>query len=238
VIDRFHVAEQYRDAADSLRKQELKRLKLELPHAEYQQLKGSLWAFRKNSTDLTPEEQARLHACLPMRRNCTPLTFCAKSCGILHGRSRSRLLKFAPFLYSVSITFPYLCATIKAKDDSVRRVADMSLRILVVDDDKQVVRILQSYLTQEGMTVLVAYDGEEALHLIRRERPDCVVLDLMLPKRSGLDLTRLVRGLRLDREQHLFDAGRSRPRPDADRVCAAARLYGVSESCFYARGVG
>jgi CheY-like chemotaxis protein len=114
----------------------------------------------------------------------------------------------------------------------------MSLRILVVDDDKQIARILQSYLTQEGMTVLVAYDGEEALHLIRRERPDCVVLDLMLPKRSGLDLTRLVRGLRLDREQHLFDAGRSRPRHDADRVCAAARLYGVSESCFYARGVG
>jgi two-component system alkaline phosphatase synthesis response regulator PhoP len=69
----------------------------------------------------------------------------------------------------------------------------MSLRILVVDDDKQIVRVLQSYLTQEGMTVLVAYDGEEALHLIRRERPDCVVLDLMLPKRSGLDLTRLVR---------------------------------------------
>ncbi len=69
----------------------------------------------------------------------------------------------------------------------------MSLRILVVDDDKQIVRVLQSYLTQEGMTVLVAYDGEEALHLIRRERPDCVVLDLMLPGRSGLDLTRLVR---------------------------------------------
>jgi transposase len=60
VIDRFHVAEQYRDAADSVRKQELKRLKLELPQAEYQQLKGSLWAFRKNPADLAPEEQARL----------------------------------------------------------------------------------------------------------------------------------------------------------------------------------
>jgi two-component system alkaline phosphatase synthesis response regulator PhoP len=62
-----------------------------------------------------------------------------------------------------------------------------------VDDDRQIVRILQSYLTSEGMMVFVAYDGEEALHVIRRERPDCVVLDLMLPGRSGWDLTRLLR---------------------------------------------
>src|SRR3972149_4443380 len=63
VIDRFHVAQKYRDAADSMRKRELKRLKQELPKAEYQQLKGSLWAFRKNQVDLQPEEQERL-ACL------------------------------------------------------------------------------------------------------------------------------------------------------------------------------
>ena len=60
VIDRFHVAEQYRAAADTVRKQELKRLKRELPKAEYQQLKGSLWAFRKNQADLSPDEQAVL----------------------------------------------------------------------------------------------------------------------------------------------------------------------------------
>jgi transposase len=60
VIDRFHVTQKYRDAADSVRKRELKRLKQELPKAEYQQLKGSLWAFRKNQADLSPEEQERL----------------------------------------------------------------------------------------------------------------------------------------------------------------------------------
>jgi len=60
VIDRFHVAQKYRDAADTVRKQELKRLKHELPKAEYQPLKGSLWAFRKHPADLSPEEQARL----------------------------------------------------------------------------------------------------------------------------------------------------------------------------------
>ncbi len=60
VIDRFHVAQKYRDAADTVRKQELKRLKQELPKAEYQQLQGSLWAFRKNQADLQPGEQERL----------------------------------------------------------------------------------------------------------------------------------------------------------------------------------
>jgi transposase len=60
VIDRFHVAAQYRAAADTVRKQELKRLKRELPKADYQQLKGSLWAFRKNQVDLSPDEHALL----------------------------------------------------------------------------------------------------------------------------------------------------------------------------------
>ena len=52
---------------------------------------------------------------------------------------------------------------------------------------------MQSYLQQSGFTVLTAYDGEEALHAIRREKPDLVVLDLMLPKRDGLEITRIVR---------------------------------------------
>jgi transposase len=57
VVDRFHVARAYRNAADVVRKQELKRLKHDLPVAEYKQLKGSLWAFRKNADDLQPDEQ-------------------------------------------------------------------------------------------------------------------------------------------------------------------------------------
>jgi two-component system alkaline phosphatase synthesis response regulator PhoP len=69
----------------------------------------------------------------------------------------------------------------------------MSQRILVVDDDRQIVRLVQSYLQQSGFTVLTAYDGEEALHVVRREKPDLVVLDLMLPGRDGLDVTRIVR---------------------------------------------
>jgi two-component system alkaline phosphatase synthesis response regulator PhoP len=65
--------------------------------------------------------------------------------------------------------------------------------ILVVDDDKDVVRLMRGYLEQEGYNVLVAYNGESALHILRRERPDLLLLDLMLPDRDGWDITRIIR---------------------------------------------
>ncbi len=70
----------------------------------------------------------------------------------------------------------------------------MNERILVVDDDKEIVRVVRAYLEQAGFHVLAAHDGERALHTIRHDRPDLVVLDLMLPERDGWNLTRLVRG--------------------------------------------
>ena len=60
VIDRFHVAKHYREAADDLRKNELKRLKRELSKDQAKTLKGTLWPFRKRASDLTEEEQQRL----------------------------------------------------------------------------------------------------------------------------------------------------------------------------------
>jgi two-component system alkaline phosphatase synthesis response regulator PhoP len=66
-------------------------------------------------------------------------------------------------------------------------------RILVVDDDPELVRLLGAYLEQSGFQVLAAYDGETALHILRRERPDLMLLDLMLPDRDGWDVTRIVR---------------------------------------------
>ncbi len=69
----------------------------------------------------------------------------------------------------------------------------MAQRILVVDDDKSIVKVLAGYLEQAGFAILVAYDGETALHMLRRERPDLVILDLMMPKRDGWEVTRIVR---------------------------------------------
>ena len=56
VVDRYHVAQKYRNCADKLRKKELKRLKAELPQAEYDTLKGVMWPFRRNKADLKPNE--------------------------------------------------------------------------------------------------------------------------------------------------------------------------------------
>jgi len=64
VIDRFHVARHYRDAVDELRKQELRRLQKNLPKATQDDLKRTLWPFRKRSTDLESAEQERLDVLL------------------------------------------------------------------------------------------------------------------------------------------------------------------------------
>ena len=60
VADRFHVSRHYREAADDVRKNELQRLKKELPTEQYKKLKGSMWAFRKSANNLTPEEKSVL----------------------------------------------------------------------------------------------------------------------------------------------------------------------------------
>jgi DNA-binding response OmpR family regulator len=70
----------------------------------------------------------------------------------------------------------------------------MAQRILIVDDDRQIVRLLRAYLEKDGYHVLVAYDGAMALQLLRSERPDLMLLDLMLPDHDGWEVTRLVRG--------------------------------------------
>jgi len=60
VVDRFHVAKNYRECVDSLRKQECRRLKKELSEAEYAEIQGVMWPIRKNKADLTVEEQQKL----------------------------------------------------------------------------------------------------------------------------------------------------------------------------------
>ena len=66
--------------------------------------------------------------------------------------------------------------------------------ILIVDDDREIVRLLRSYLQREQYEVSVAYDGESALHALRRESPQLMLLDLMLPDKDGWEITRAVRG--------------------------------------------
>ncbi|MGC9359702.1 MAG: response regulator transcription factor [Anaerolineae bacterium] len=66
-------------------------------------------------------------------------------------------------------------------------------KILVVDDQVEIVRILRGYLEQSGYEVLSAYTGPEALRMARQEEPALVILDLMLPDMDGWDVCRALR---------------------------------------------
>ncbi|MDP2663599.1 MAG: response regulator transcription factor [Dehalococcoidia bacterium] len=66
-------------------------------------------------------------------------------------------------------------------------------KILVVDDEARIVELVQVYLERDGFLVLAARDGIEALEVARRERPDLVILDLMLPGMGGLEVCRVLR---------------------------------------------
>jgi DNA-binding response OmpR family regulator len=66
-------------------------------------------------------------------------------------------------------------------------------RILVVDDEPHIVEVVSAYLVRDGHTVSTAADGESALELAGSDAPDVVVLDVMLPKRSGFDVLRHLR---------------------------------------------
>lgn len=69
----------------------------------------------------------------------------------------------------------------------------MSKTILVVDDEPKIVEICRDYLEAAGFRVLVAHDGPTGLAAARREQPDLLVLDLMLPGMDGLDVCRALR---------------------------------------------
>ena len=66
-------------------------------------------------------------------------------------------------------------------------------KILVCDDDKEIVEAIDIYLTQEGYEVLKAYDGEEALRVLKTQKADLLVLDVMMPKLDGIRATLKIR---------------------------------------------
>src|SRR5215467_12178608 len=67
--------------------------------------------------------------------------------------------------------------------------------ILVVDDEPEIVRALQRTLTANGYTVFTAINGEEAVEMVTQHRPDLLLLDLLLPGMSGLEVCRRVRSV-------------------------------------------
>jgi two-component system alkaline phosphatase synthesis response regulator PhoP len=73
----------------------------------------------------------------------------------------------------------------------------MNRKVLIADDEPNIVISLEFLLRREGFEVLVAVDGEEALARARAERPDLVLLDVMMPRMNGFDVCQ---ALRADRD--------------------------------------
>lgn len=69
----------------------------------------------------------------------------------------------------------------------------MAQRVLVVDDEKLIVKGIRFSLEQDGMEVDCAYDGEEALNMVKEKEYDIVLLDVMLPKLSGFEVCQSIR---------------------------------------------
>lgn len=69
----------------------------------------------------------------------------------------------------------------------------MAKTVLVVDDEERLVQLVTSYLEQEGFQTISAADGREALFVARQEKPDLIVLDLMMPEMNGYEFMRVHR---------------------------------------------
>lgn len=72
----------------------------------------------------------------------------------------------------------------------------MAYKLLVADDNRDLVKVLQRRLLKEGYEVVVAFDGEEALTRVKEDKPDIILLDLLMPKFNGFEVLKEIKRMR------------------------------------------
>lgn len=65
--------------------------------------------------------------------------------------------------------------------------------VLIADDNPQILELLEAYLDPLPLRVLTARDGQETLDIVRQQRPDLILLDIMMPRRSGFEVCRILK---------------------------------------------
>jgi len=68
-----------------------------------------------------------------------------------------------------------------------------STKVLIIEDDQRINKVYMAKLSVEGITVMTALDGEEGLRKIYSEKPDLILLDLMLPQKSGFEILKEIK---------------------------------------------
>ncbi len=86
-----------------------------------------------------------------------------------------------------------LCIPASLREDAFEKESKLMKKILIADDEPNIVISLEYLMQREGHEVLVARDGEEALQMISEHEPDLVLLDAMMPKKSGFEVLQAVR---------------------------------------------
>lgn len=100
-------------------------------------------------------------------------------------------------------------------------------RVLIVEDDRFLRRACQKRLEQQGYVVLTAQDGEEALQVARAEIPDLILLDLLMPKLTGLEVLRVLRQDAATRDIRVLVLSNSSRQGDVDTI----RDLGIEGYC-------
>ena len=111
----------------------------------------------------------------------------------------------------------------KAEKQAEQKASEKG-RVLIVDDDYEIVESMRLALEASGFTILVARDGNQGLAMAERENPDLVILDMMMPKRSGfLGLEKLRRTRRVPTRVIMITAN------EGSRHKAYAEMLGVDD---------
>ncbi|MEE2934596.1 MAG: response regulator [Planctomycetota bacterium] len=108
--------------------------------------------------------------------------------------------------------------------ETVKQVVPSGKKILVVDDDMEIIESVRYALEGAGHEVVIARDGNQGLALAERENPDLIILDMMMPKRSGFLVLEKLRRLRDEPVPVIMIPGN-----EGSRHKAYAELLGVSD---------
>ena len=101
----------------------------------------------------------------------------------------------------------------------------MPPKILICDDDPVILRLLEVNLELEGYDVVLAHDGEEAFEVAKVEKPDLVILDIMMPKMNGYEACEAIKGNESTKDTPIFFLSAKAQASDIE----LGKSYGVAD---------